>query len=115
MFKIKSRIWLESESGIYLGEGRITLLKAIKKEGSLSKAAKSLGMSYKKAWNLIDAINKSSPEAIVIKSTGGAHGGGTIITPFGINQIEQFELAKKNCWEFMEKESTRFNTKNLGL
>lgn len=115
MFKIKSRIWLENESGIYLGEGRISLLKAIKKEGSLSKAAKSLGMSYKKAWNLIDAINKSSPEPIVIKSTGGANGGGTLVTPFGTKQIEQFELAKKNCWEFMEQESTKFNNQNLEL
>lgn len=109
MFKIKSRIWLEGSDGIFLGEGRISLLHAIHKEGSLSKAAKSLNMSYKKAWNLIDAINKSAPKPVVIKSTGGANGGGTIVTSYGLKQIEQFELLKKRCWDFMENEKLNFN------
>jgi len=115
MFKIKSRIWLENDNGIFLGEGRISLLKAIQKEGSLTKAAKSLGMSYKKAWNLVDAINKSAPQAVVITATGGANGGGTTITAFGLKQITAFEVAKNNCWEFMETESDRLNNqlKNL--
>ena len=48
-YKIKSRIWIEVDGEILLGEGRVSLLKAIEKTGSLSKASKSLGMSYKKA------------------------------------------------------------------
>jgi len=56
MFQLKSRIWIEDKEGIFLGEGRIQLLLAIEKEGSLSKAAKSMKMSYKKAWNLVDAL-----------------------------------------------------------
>lgn len=109
MFQIKSRIWLESKEGIFLGEGRIHLLNAIDKEGSLSKAAKSLNMSYKKAWNLIDAINKSAPEPVVTKSTGGANGGGTLLTPYGKKKIEQFEAIKRRCWDFMEKEVKKIN------
>ena len=57
-YKIKSRIWIEADGNILLGEGRVNLLRAINEEGSLSKAAKVLGMSYKKAWSLIDAVNK---------------------------------------------------------
>jgi len=110
MFQIKSRIWVEGKEGIFLGEGRIQLLEAVSKEGSLSKAAKSLNMSYKKAWNLIDAINKSAPQPVVIKSTGGANGGGTIITSYGKKKIAQFEIMKQRCWEFMEKETKEFNS-----
>lgn len=105
MFQIKSRIWIEGTKGIFLGEGRIHLLKAIDQEGSLSKAAKSLNMSYKKAWNLVDAINKSAPQPIVKKSTGGNGGGGTTITAYGKNKIAQFETLKQKCWDFMEAQN----------
>ena len=57
-YKIKSRIWIEVGNNVLLGEGRVRLLKAIEKTGSLSKAAKSLKMSYKKAWILVDAVNQ---------------------------------------------------------
>ena len=62
-YKIKSRIWVEAGDNVLVGEGRVKLLKAIEIEGSLSKAAKSIGMSYKKAWTLVDAVNKSAKEA----------------------------------------------------
>ena len=111
MFQIKSRIWVENSEGIFLGEGRIRLLKAIEQEGSLSKAAKSMKMSYKKAWNLIDAINKSAPEAIVHTSTGGSGGGGTQLTVYGKQKIEDFEAMKHRCWEFIEKQNAQFNNR----
>lgn len=108
-YQIKSRIWVESDHDIFLGEGRIRLLKAIEKEGSLSKAAKSMQMSYKKAWNLIDAINKSSPKPFVNKITGGTGGGGTQLTDFGKQKIIQFDAMKKRCWDFIEQETKAFN------
>ena len=109
MFQIKSRIWVESSEGIFLGEGRIRLLKAIEQEGSLSKAAKSMNMSYKKAWNLIDAINKSAPEAVVSTSTGGSGGGGTQLTAYGKQKMLDFESMKQRCWEFIEQQNAEFN------
>jgi len=109
MFEIKSRIWIENSEGIFLGEGRIRLLKAIEKEGSLSKAAKTMGMSYKKAWNLIDAINKSAPKAMVNKSTGGSGGGGTQLTEYGKQKIVAFEAMKQRCWDFIELQNEAFN------
>ena len=105
MFQVKSRIWVENKETIFLGEGRIQLLKAIEKTGSLSKAAKSLNMSYKKAWNLIDAINKTAPKPMVEKSTGGTNGGGTIITSYGKKKIIQFEHLKHKCWDFMKAQN----------
>ncbi|GGW46168.1 winged helix-turn-helix domain-containing protein [Arenibacter certesii] len=103
-YKIKSRIWIEAGDNVFLGEGRVKLLKAIDEEGSLSKAAKSLGMSYKKAWTLVDAVNKSAKRKVVVKTVGGAQGGGTKITPYGKKLIEAFETINKNCWAFLDQQ-----------
>ena len=65
-YKIKSRIWIEANGNVLLGEGRISLLKAIDELGSLSKASKSMNMSYNKAWNLVDSINKSAKKAVLV-------------------------------------------------
>ncbi|WP_299260830.1 winged helix-turn-helix domain-containing protein [uncultured Aquimarina sp.] len=104
MYHIKSRIWIEGEEGVFLGEGRIKVLKAIMVEGSLSKAAKSLGMSYKKAWNLVDSINKNASTPVIITNTGGSGGGGTKITAYGIKMITAFENINKNCWDFLDQQ-----------
>ncbi|MCH9659454.1 MAG: winged helix-turn-helix domain-containing protein [Bacteroidetes bacterium] len=103
-YRIRSRIWIESGDKVLIGEGRLKLLKAIDAEGSLSKAAKSIGMSYKKAWNLMDAVNKSAKEAVVTKTIGGEKGGGTVITPYGKKLIEAFETINKNCWAFLDEQ-----------
>ncbi|KAA1248173.1 winged helix-turn-helix domain-containing protein [Aquimarina sp. RZ0] len=104
MYTIKSRIWIEGEEGVFLGEGRIKILKTIIDEGSLSKAAKTLGMSYKKAWNLVNSINKNAASPIVITNTGGSGGGGTFITEYGLEMIHSFEKINKNCWDFLDKQ-----------
>ncbi len=107
-FKIKSRIWIEKDNSIFLGEGRIKLLKAIDETGSLSKAAKSLSMSYNKAWKLIDSVNKNSNKPIVLKNIGGKNGGGTILTPYGKELIIAFEKINKNCWSYLNKQIDKF-------
>ena len=66
-YKIKSRIWIEGKKGTFLAEGRIYLLKQIVKLGSISAAAKSIKMSYKKAWEIIDGMNKEAKKPLVIK------------------------------------------------
>jgi len=103
-YKIKSRIWIEAGDNVLIGEGRVQLLKAIEIEGSLSKAAKSIGMSYKKAWTLIDAVNKSAHKAVVTKTIGGQKGGGTVVTPYGKMLIEAFDTINKNCWTFLDQQ-----------
>lgn len=80
-YKIKSRIWIEAGDNVLIGEGRVRLLKEIDAQGSLSKAAKSMGMSYKKAWTLVDAVNKSAKEAVVTKTVGGQQGEVPLLHP----------------------------------
>ncbi|MFT6995542.1 MAG: molybdate transport system regulatory protein [Maribacter sp.] len=108
-FKIKSRIWIEAGDNVLIGEGRVKLLKAIEAEGSLVKGAKAIGMSYKRAWTLVDAVNKSATEAVVTKTIGGTKGGGTILTPYGKKLIEAFETINKNCWDFLDQQIKELN------
>jgi len=103
-YKIKSRIWIETDGNILLGEGRISLLKAIEETGSLSKAAKSLGMSYKKAWSLIDAVNKRAEKPVTISNIGGKGGGGATLTPYGKSLVNAFETINENCWKFLDEQ-----------
>lgn len=103
-YKIKSRIWIEADGEILLGEGRVNLLKAIDKMGSLSKAAKSIGMSYKKAWSLIDAVNKRAEKPVTTSSIGGKGGGGAELTAYGKSLVETFETINKKCWKFLDNQ-----------
>lgn len=103
-YKIKSRIWIELDDNVLLGEGRVRLIKAIETTGSLSKAAKSLKMSYKKAWTLIDAVNKSAKEPVITTSIGGKNGGGAQLTPYGKTLITAFETINSECWSYLDKQ-----------
>ncbi len=108
-YKIKSRIWIEEGDNVLLGEGRVRLLKAIDKTGSLSKAAKSLQISYKKAWTLIDAVNKSSRQPVTVASIGGKGGGGAVLTEYGKKLIIAFDEINKNCWNYLEAQIEKIN------
>ncbi len=106
-YKIKSRIWIEADGNILLGEGRVDLLKAIENTGSLSKAAKSLNMSYKKAWSLIDAVNKRAEKPVISTKIGGKGGGGAQLTSYGKSLVKAFEIINENCWEFLDEQITK--------
>ena len=111
MYTIKSKLWIEANDSILLGEGRIQLLKAIEHTGSLSAAAKSLGMSYKKAWKLIDTVNKHAKKPVVLTTTGGVGGGGAQVTPHGKMIMLEFETIKNDCWNFLKQQEKKL--KNL--
>lgn len=106
-YKIKSRIWIEIDDNVFLGEGRIQLLKSLNKTHSLSKSAKELNISYKKAWNLIDSVNKNAPQLVVTKSTGGSGGGGSTLTDYGKELITTFDTINSNCWKFLDKQAEK--------
>jgi molybdate transport system regulatory protein len=71
-----------------LGPGKVDLLEAIGRTGSISAAARELGMSYRRAWLLVDAINNAFPEPLVDTATGGRGGGGATVTAFG-NEVQR--------------------------
>ncbi|MCB4807091.1 LysR family transcriptional regulator [Tamlana sp. 62-3] len=109
-YKIKSRIWIEADNNVLLGQGRVQLLKAIAQTGSLSKAAKSLNISYKKAWTLLDSVNKSAKKPVTINSTGGKGGGGAELTDYGKSLITAFDEINQNCWDFLDKQIQKIDS-----
>jgi molybdate transport system regulatory protein len=87
----------------FLLEKRIVLLHAIKEQGSISKAAKAVPMSYKSAWEAVDAMNSLSPEPIVCRETGGKDGGGTTITEYGEKLLKNYALLKAEHTRFLAR------------
>ena len=73
-----------------LGPGKIRLLEAIGKTGSISRAGRALGMSYRRAWLLIDDMNRSFRAPVVATQPGGVKGGGAALTAFGVALIENY-------------------------
>lgn len=106
-YKIKSRIWIDGKNGTFLAEGRIDLLKKIIETGSISKAAKSMQMSYKKAWEIIDGMNKEANQPLVERMSGGKGGGGTVVTKEGIRTIKLFEELNTKVQLFLSCEISK--------
>jgi molybdate transport system regulatory protein len=73
-----------------VGPGKIRLLEAIRDTGSISKAGIALGMSYRRAWLLVDDLNKCFAEQVIAAQAGGSHGGGAALTSFGKRLIDQY-------------------------
>lgn len=107
--EIENRIWITKNGKTFLGQGRIQLLEAIKKEGSISKASSKLGMSYKKAWQLVKSMNVLSEKPVVIKETGGKNGGGTKLTENGEGLIVAYRQLEKRNKDFLKKEGEKLN------
>ena len=78
-----TRIRVLSGDQIALGPGKVALLEEIDRSGSISKAARKLGLSYRRDWTLVDTMNKSFKSCLVTGSAGGKKGGGASLTPLG--------------------------------
>jgi molybdate transport system regulatory protein len=84
------RVSIVFKSGARIGPGKAKLLESIRDTGSISAAAREMGMSYKRAWVLLDSINQAFTEPIVTAAPGGAGGGGASLTPFGAEVLERY-------------------------
>ncbi len=89
--KIKSKIWLEKDGEIVIGSGKALILKAIDEEGSISRAAKKVNMSYRRAWSYIRIAEERLGSSLVIKLRGGKGGGGAVLTEYAKNLLKIFE------------------------
>ena len=103
-YELKGRMWIEGASGTFLGCGRVVLLERIAAFGSISKAAKSMDMSYRHAWELVDSINRQAGRPLIETSVGGKKGGGTKLTEAGKEAVEGFWNIYEKFKHFLEKE-----------
>jgi molybdate transport system regulatory protein len=80
-----------------VGPGKIALLETIDREGSISAAGRALGMSYRRAWELVDALNKIVGEPVVATSPGGSHGGGAQVTDAGRALVADYRMIERKA------------------
>jgi molybdate transport system regulatory protein len=92
--EVRFRLRITKGEEIALGPGKTDLLEAIAKTGSLTSAAKSLGMSYRRAWLLVDTMNQCFREPVVKTVSGGAHGGSTELTEVGREIVRRYRHAE---------------------
>ncbi|MBJ7417717.1 MAG: LysR family transcriptional regulator [Niveispirillum sp.] len=96
---------LDFANGSQIGPGKIRLLEAIADTGSIAAAGRSMGMSYRRAWLLVDQINRAFTQPAVTGQTGGSGGGGTALTDWGRELVALYRQ--------VETESRTANTASL--
>lgn len=108
-YAIKGRIWIDGPDGeTFLGFGRVMLLQRIAEYGSISQAARSMEMSYKHAWDLVDSMNRNAGRILVETSTGGKGGGGARLTDAGREAIRTFWELYERFRGFLNQEAEKF-------
>jgi len=89
--RIRSKIWIEDEAGeVIFGQGRLRILEAVIRHGSIHAAAKDLKMSYRAVWGKLKDTEDRLGQPLLVRQVGGASGGGSELTPLGKNLFEKF-------------------------
>lgn len=115
--ELQGAAWMTLGGEVLGGEQRMGLLRAIAEQGSITHAALAVGLSYKGAWNAIEAMHRLAGEPLVERSTGGRGGGGTRLTPYGTRLVERFEqidAAHQRFMKLLDNESVDLD-KNFSL
>ena len=108
-YHCQARIWIEENGETFIGFGRVVLLERIGEHGSISRAAQSMQMSYKHAWDLVDSMNRHAREPLVITCKGGKGGGGTTLTNAGEQVIQEFYELRKRLDLFLAEETGKLS------
>jgi len=93
---------------IAIGPGKAELLRSIEATGSISASARAVGMSYRRAWLLVDTMNRCFREPVVASTAGGTGGGGARLTAFGTRVLERFESMRGAVDRALDPELERF-------
>ena len=104
---LQFRLRVTHQGAIALGPGKIDLLEAIVAHGSISRAARTLGMSYMRAWTLVKVMNQSFRQPLVNVERGGSTGGLARLTPLGREVLELYRELVKQCQSTSVKSWTK--------
>ena len=91
-----------------MGPGKAELVERIADTGSISAAARALGMSYRRAWQLVEALNRDFRRPVVETATGGRRGGGARVTPFGRELVAAFRKMEAKASAAIASDLRRF-------
>jgi molybdate transport system regulatory protein len=95
--RVQFRLRFSRGDDIAVGPGKVDLLEAIEASGSISGAARSLGMSYRRAWLLVDTMNRCFRARLVEAEAGGKRGGGARLTRLGAEVIERYRRIERDA------------------
>jgi molybdate transport system regulatory protein len=106
-FRVNGSLWLEGDGTRFFGPGPVELLQLIEETGSINQAAKKMGMSYKKAWEIVSRLNEKVGSPMVITATGGEKGGGSTISEEAKKMIEWYVALRERFLKFMKAETEK--------
>ena len=92
-----------------IGPGKAELIERIASTGSISAAARAMGMSYRRAWQLVEALNQDFRERVVTTAAGGARGGGARVTAFGLRLVTEFRNMEEKASAAIAGDLKRFH------
>jgi molybdate transport system regulatory protein len=97
--QVRSKIWLELDGEPFLGTGREQLLRLIHERGSINAAAPELGLSYRKAWSQLKAMEEKLAQPLIARSKGGTGGGESTLTTVALDLLERYDRLRcgLNC------------------
>jgi len=103
--KLKAQLFCDGVNA--MGPGKADLLEAIEREGSISGAGRAMGMSYRRTWLLVDAMNRCWHERLVETIAGGGHERGARVTPFGREVLAGYRALERHLAHAAEEETRR--------
>ena len=99
-YGLRTKIWIVDPAGnVLFGMGRVKILEAIDRGGSINAAAKELKMSYRAVWGRIKATEERLGRELVVRTTGGASGGGSSLTPYARDLIREYKAFRRQVIE----------------
>ena len=101
--RLTGRLELSTDLGAFLGDTRVRLLEAIAEHGSISQAAKHVPLSYKAAWDAVDAMNNLADQPLVQRTTGGRAGGGTLLTEHGRRLVAMYRAVEADHQQALDR------------
>ena len=99
---------LAIKAGVAMGPGKAALLRELQTHGSITAAAAALDMSYRRAWTLVESMNEQFKAPLVEKLRGGHGRGGTVVTPFGLEVLKQYEAMQAEAERAIARQTRDF-------
>jgi len=112
--RLTGHLEVSTDLGAFLGDKRVRLLEAIEQHGSISQAARHVPLSYKAAWDAVDAMNNLADTPLVERSTGGRAGGGTTLTDHGRRVIALYRAVEGEYQAALDRLAATFATEPVG-
>jgi molybdate transport system regulatory protein len=106
-FAVNGSLWIEGDSTRFFGPGPVELLQHIEATGSINQAARKMGMSYKKAWEIVNRLNTMTVQPMVITATGGEKGGGSSISEEAKQLISYYQQLRERFRKFLQQETEK--------